>query len=75
MYVFTRTGTTWAQLAFVKGANTEAFDEFGGAVGLSRDGRTMVVGAKGEDSSARGVNGNQADNSLDEAGAAYVFSR
>ena len=75
VYVFTRTGTTWAQLAFVKGANTEAFDEFGGAVGLSRDGRTMVVGAKGEDSNARGVNGNQADNSLDEAGAAYVFTR
>jgi hypothetical protein len=86
VYVFTRTGTTWSQLAYVKGANTEAFDEFGGAVGLSRDGRTMVVGAKGEDSSARGVNppslggsggpsGSQADNSLDEAGAVYVFSR
>ena len=70
----------------MKGANTEAFDEFGGALGLSRDGRTMIVGAKGEDSSARGVNppspggfggtsGNQADNSLDEAGAAYVFTR
>ena len=40
--------------------------------GSARDGRTLVVGAKGEDSSARG---NQADNSLDEAGAAYVFSR
>jgi hypothetical protein len=75
VYVFTRTGTAWKQLAYVKGANTEAFDEFGGAVGLSRDGRTMVVGAKGEDSNARGVNGNQADNSLDEAGAAYVFTR
>ena len=75
VYVFTRTGTTWTQLAFVKGSNTEAYDEFGGAVGLSRDGRTMVVGAKGEDSSARGVNGNEADNSLDESGAAYVFSR
>jgi hypothetical protein len=75
VYVFTRTGTTWSQLAFVKGANTEAFDEFGGALGLSRDGRTLVVGAKGEDSGARGVNGNQADNSLDEAGAAYVFTR
>jgi hypothetical protein len=75
MYLFTRSGGTWSQLVFVKGANTEAFDEFGGAVGLSRDGRTMVVGAKGEDSSARGVNGSQADNSLDEAGAVYVFSR
>ena len=40
VYLFTRSGTTWSQLAYVKGANTEAFDEFGGAVGLSRDGRT-----------------------------------
>ena len=75
VYLFTRSGAAWSQLAYVKGANTEAFDEFGGAVGLSRDGRTLVVGAKGEDSSARGVNGNQADNSLDEAGAVYVFTR
>lgn len=75
VYVFTRSEGAWSQLAYVKGANTEAFDEFGGAVGLSRDGRTMIAGAKGEDSSARGVNGNQADNSLDEAGAAYVFTR
>jgi hypothetical protein len=74
-YIFTRNGTSWAQLAYVKGANTEAYDEFGGAVGLSRDGRTLVVGAKGEDSNARGVNGNAADNSLDESGAVYVFSR
>jgi hypothetical protein len=75
VYVFTRSGAAWSQLAYVKGANTEAFDEFGGAVGLSRDGRTLVAGAKGEDSSARGVGGNQADNSLDESGAAYVFTR
>ena len=45
MYVFTRNGATWAQQAYVKGANTEAFDEFGGSVALSRDGRTMVVTA------------------------------
>jgi hypothetical protein len=75
VYLFTRNGGVWSQLAFVKAANNEAFDEFGGAVGLSRDGRTMVAGAKGEDSSARGVNGSQADNSLDEAGAVYVFTR
>jgi tartrate dehydratase beta subunit/fumarate hydratase class I family protein len=74
VYVFTRAGTTWTQLAYVKGSNTEAFDEFGSSVSLSRDGRTMVVGARAEDSAAKGVNGNQADNSADETGAAYVFS-
>jgi hypothetical protein len=33
----------------------------------------MVVGAHGEDSAATGINGNQADNSADDSGAAYVF--
>ena len=75
VYVFTRTGTTWAQRAFVKASNNEAYDEFGGAMALSRDGRTLVVGAKGEDSASSGVNGDLADNSLDESGAAYVFTR
>ena len=72
VYLFTRTGTAWSQIAYVKGSNTEAYDEFGSSVALSRDGRTMAVGARGEDS---GANGNQADNSVDEAGAVYVFTR
>lgn len=74
VYVFTRTGTTWAQQAYVKGSNTEAFDEFGSSAALSRDGRTMVAGARGEDSAAKQINGNRNDNSADEAGAAYVFT-
>jgi len=75
VYLFTRTGTTWAQQAYVKGSNTEASDEFGSSIALSQDGRTMLVGARGEDSSARGINGNQADNSMRDAGAAYLFTR
>ena len=75
VYFFTRSAAMWAPQAYVKGANTEAFDEFGGTTALSRDGRTLVVGARGEDSGARGINGNQADNSVDESGAAYVFTR
>ena len=75
VYFFTRSGTTWAQQAYVKSSNNQAYDEFGNSVALSRNGRTMAVGARGEDSNARGVNGNQADNSVDEAGAAYVFTR
>jgi hypothetical protein len=43
-------------------------------VALSGNGRILVVGAHGEDSAAKGVNGNQADNSGDDSGAAYVFS-
>jgi hypothetical protein len=74
VYFFTRAGDAWAQRAFIKASNNEAFDEFGSALAISRDGRTLVVGARGEDSNAKGVNGNQRDNSADEAGAAYVFS-
>jgi tartrate dehydratase beta subunit/fumarate hydratase class I family protein len=74
VYLFTRNGTSWAQKAYVKSSNNEAFDEFGSSVALSRDGRTMAVGARGEDSSAKGIDGNQADNSMKEAGAVYVFT-
>jgi hypothetical protein len=75
VYLFTRTGAEWKQESYVKASNADAFDQFGGALAMSRDGRTMVVGARGEDSAATGVNGNQADNSLDESGAVYVFAR
>jgi hypothetical protein len=74
VYFFTRTGTVWSQKHYVKSSNNEAFDEFGSSVALSRDGRTMAVGARGEDGSAKGINGNQADNSTKEAGAVYVFA-
>ena len=41
---------------------------------LSANGRMLVVGAHTEDSGARGVNGNQADNTAADSGAAYVFA-
>jgi hypothetical protein len=74
VYFFTRSGTTWSQKAYVKASNNEAFDEFGSSVALTRDGKTMAVGSRGEDSNAKGMNGNQADNSMKEAGAVYVFT-
>jgi FG-GAP repeat len=74
VYFYTRQGSTWTQKAFVKAAHNEAYDEFGSAIALSRDGKTLVVGARGEDSAAKGVNGNEQDNSASEAGAAFVFS-
>jgi hypothetical protein len=74
VYFFRRNGTTWSQQHYIKAANAEAYDEFGGSLALSRDGRTMVVSAHSEDSSSHGVGGNQADNGSAEAGAAYVFS-
>jgi hypothetical protein len=75
VYFFTRTGTMWTQKAYLKASNAEVFDEFGSSASLSRDGRTLAVGARAEVSAARGINGNQADNTADEAGAVYVFTR
>jgi hypothetical protein len=72
-YVFVRSGTTWSQQAYLKASNTGSGDEFGISVAVSGD--TIVVGARYEDSSATGVNGDQADNIAPNAGAAYVFVR
>ncbi len=72
-YVFTRTGGVWSQQAYLKASNTEASDQFSSAVAV--DGDTIVVGAVGEDSNATGVNGNQANNSAPDSGAAYIFHR
>jgi hypothetical protein len=72
-YVFVRSGTNWTQQAYLKASNTGAGDNFGQSVSISSD--TIVVGARGEKSNATGVNGNQVDDSLLLAGAAYVFVR
>jgi hypothetical protein len=74
VYVFTRDGAgTWTQQAYLKASNSAASDFFGFSVAL--DGDTLAVGAPEEDSAATGVNGNEADNSATQAGAAYVFTR
>jgi hypothetical protein len=75
VYLFNRQGTTWSQQVYVKGSNTRKFDEFGSAVALSRDGRTMAVGAHFESTGTKGVNGNQQDTSMSQSGAVYVFVR
>jgi hypothetical protein len=72
-YVFVRTGDVWRQQAYLKASNTDAEDNFGDEVAISKD--TVVVGAWREDSNARGVNGNQSNNAARNSGAAYVFVR
>jgi len=72
-YVFVRSGTIWTQQAYLKASNTGAFDLFGNSVAIS--GETIVVGGVGEESNATGINGNQTDNSAENAGAAYIFVR
>jgi hypothetical protein len=61
------------QAGYLKASNTNADDLFGLNVALSGD--TLVVGAPQEASSATGANGDQADNSMQNSGAVYVFTR
>ena len=75
VYVFVRRGGAWVQQAYVKASNAGQSDLFGMNVALSADGNTLAVAAPLESSAATGVNGNQHDDSLPQAGAAYVFTR
>lgn len=75
VYVYARRGDTWAQQAYIKASNAGRSDMFGLSIALSRDGNTLAVAAPWESSAATGVNGNQNDDSIPQAGAVYVFTR
>jgi len=74
VYVFARTGNSWAQQAYVKGANTAQGDLFGYSVALSGEGASLAVGGYDEDGSGRGVNPVD-DNDVFGSGAIYAFDR
>jgi hypothetical protein len=74
-YVWARNGNMWTEQAFFKASNANEFDLFGVQVALSGDGNTLAVSAPNEDSNAKGIDGNQEDNSADESGAVYLFAR
>jgi len=57
----------------VKASNSAAGWTFGRDVAIAADGSTFVVGAVNESSNATGIDGNQLDTSMMQAGAAYVF--
>jgi len=52
---------------------TTVGDAFGTAVAISADGRTLAISAPGEDSDARGVNGDEFNNKVINSGAVYVY--
>jgi hypothetical protein len=68
-------GSLVGSIGYFKASNTERIDRFGGAVALSADGRTLAVGAIGEDSDAVGIDGDQGNNLALNSGAVYIFSR
>ena len=74
VYVYQRTGSSWAQQAYVKAANNDASDYFGTKVALSGD--TLAVGAYGEASNQTTItNGTTAssNDSNSNSGAVYVY--
>src|SRR6478735_4392981 len=75
VYVYVRSGDSWARQAYIKASNTAEWDYFGTALALSGDGNRLVVGAVGEASSATGIEGDQTDNAAQGSGALYVFGR
>jgi len=63
-----------AVIGYLKASNTGSGDQFGQAIALSDDGKTLAVGAWHEDSNAVGVNNTGSDASdVEETGAVYVF--
>ena len=72
-YVFTSTESIWTQQRITKASNIDVGDRFGQAVAMSSS--TLVIGAFKEDSGSFGVDGDEDDNTRNDAGAVYVFTR
>ena len=73
VYLFRFDSVNWFQQAYIKASNSGSKDSFGSRVSLSANGNRLAVPARGEDSAATGVDGDQSDNSAEDAGAVYLF--
>jgi hypothetical protein len=62
-YIFTSSGTSWSQQAKIEASDGQQNDRFGESVSISKDGNTVIVGAKYATSKAA------------YAGKAYIFTR
>jgi hypothetical protein len=70
-YLFVRADDGWEQTTYFKASNAWDGDRFGFPVALS--GSRVAVSARGEDSAATGIDGDEGDNSAEFSGAVYVF--
>jgi hypothetical protein len=75
VYVFSNSGGSWPQQAYIKASNTGAGDWFGLRIALSQDGNVLAVGAPYEDSNVTGVGvGDEGDDlATANSGAVYLF--
>lgn len=76
VYIYTRSGTTWTQQAYVKAAVSTQTDGFGQGTALSSNGNTLAVGSYYENSSTQGINTTPSMTVSEQgSGAAWVFTR
>lgn len=75
VYVYARSAEGYALASTLTPVVRGGRDNFGFSVALSDGGDLLVVGAPGEGSAARGVDGDGTDNDAPFSGAAYVFVR
>jgi len=77
VYIFQRSGSSWAQQNYIKAADPDARDEFGFSVALNSAGNKLVVGAPQEDSRTQIIDGSPTNDEGPDRnlGAAYVFER
>jgi hypothetical protein len=62
-------------IGYFKASNTDDTDQFGERVAMADDGSVLAVATTFEASAATGVDGDETDDSANEAGAVYVFGR
>ncbi len=76
VYLYNRTGSSWAQEAYIKAVNNDRDDYLGYSVSLSGD--TLAVGATGEASNETTITNDataSSDNTNTDSGAVYLYTR
>ncbi|MEJ2042684.1 MAG: Ig-like domain-containing protein [Reinekea sp.] len=72
--LFKRIGGAWGPgVEIITASGTGKTDYLGSSISLSADGITLAVGAYSEDSSAKGLGGDQEDNTAGDSGAVYLY--
>jgi hypothetical protein len=73
LYQLNDATNAWTLRNVVKSPNPEAADFFGTSFSVSASGRTLAVGAPGENSNATGIDGDRNNENAQDSGAAYLY--
>ena len=73
VYMFSKSGDSWAAGNYVKAPNTDSGDAFGSTLDIDASGDALLVGAAGEDSDDTLLSGSLSNNTASESGAVYLY--